>query len=112
MDTICLVDTNAQATVTLLPHAVKARNLWDAFPDAEHHKLANGGETRLVKMTGLDVAGLHRDMVPVLLPDPAMTDPNPPYEAALGMGFLHRCNFIFTPDGKLYAKPNGFWTAA
>ncbi len=112
VDTICLVDTNAQATVTLLPHAVKARNLWDAFPDAEHHKLANGGETRLVKMTGLDVAGLHRDMVPVLLPDPAMTDPNPPYEAALGMGFLHRCNFIFTPDGKLYAKPNGFWTAA
>ncbi len=111
VDTVCLVDTNAPATLTMAPQAVKARNLWDAFPDAEHRRNATS-ELRLVKMTGLDAGGLHLDTAPVLLVDPASPESFPPCDALLGMGFLHRCNWIFTPDGKLYAKPNGFWTAA
>jgi hypothetical protein len=111
VDTLCLIDSFAQPTLTLFPHVVKARNLWDAFPDAEHRKAANGQESRLVKMAGLDAGGLHIATAPVLLADPAMSEPpGLPYDATLGMGFLHRCNWIFTPDGKLYAKPNGFWS--
>ena len=110
VDTVCLVDTAAQASLRLLPHAVKARNLWDAFADAEVHKTSTG-EARLVKMSGFDAGGLHRDTTPVLLTDPATTEDSHDVDALLGMGFLHRCNWIFTPDGKLYAKPNGFWTA-
>lgn len=112
VDTLCLVDSYAQPTVTLLSHAVKARNLWDAYPDAEKRTLANGQALRLAKVKGLDAGGLHLDVAPVLLVDPATTDSIQSYDAMLGMGFMHRCNWIFTPDGKLYAKPNGFWTAA
>ena len=109
-DTVCLIDTAVQPAVVLTPRAVMARNLWDAFPDAESRK-GLSGETRLVKMRGLDVAGLHRDETPVQLSDPTMASgADMPYVAWLGMDFLHRCNWIFTPDGKLYAKPNGFWT--
>ncbi len=111
VDTVCVVDTAVQASLRLLPHTVKARNLWDAFPDAEVHKTSTT-ESRLVKMAGFEAAGLHRDTTPVLLSDPASTEDSPDADALLGMGFLHRCNWIFTPDGKLYAKPNSFWTAA
>jgi len=114
LDAICIVDTMVSQAVTLLPHAVAARNLWDAFPDAEHRKAQNGGEMRLVNMAGLDASGLHLAGTPVLLADPAAAEARAPqpFDAMLGMDFLHRCNWIFTPDGKLYAKPNSFWTAA
>ena len=110
IDTLCLIDTDAQATVTLAPHAVKARNLWDAFPDAEHRRNATA-ELRLAKMKGLDAGGLHLDVAPVLMVDPSSAEPFQGCDALLGMGFMHRCNWIFTPDGKLYAKPNSFWSA-
>ncbi len=111
VDTLCLIDTAAQPTLTLPPHVVKARNLWDAFPDAEHRPTPSGQEMRLAKVKGLDAGGLHLDVTPVLLADPSAPETTvPPYEALLGMGFLHRCNWIFTPDGKLYAKPNSFWS--
>jgi hypothetical protein len=110
VDTVCLVDTATQASLALLPHAVKARNLWDALPVVENHTTP-AGAARLVKMDGFDAGGLHRDTTPVLMSDPAGAEAAP-YDARLGMGFLHRCNWIFTPDGKLYAKPNEFWTAA
>lgn len=108
-DTMCLVDTTTQASLTLPAHTVKARNLWDALPVVENHTTP-AGAARLVRMYGFDVGGLHRDMTPALLSDPAGAD-TAPYDARLGMGFLHRCNWIFTPDGKLYARPNSFWAA-
>jgi len=112
-DTLCLVDSGAQATLTLPPHTVRARNLWDAFPEAEHRTTPGGQALRLAKVKGLDAGGLHLDETPVLMADPQAPEPAvPPYEALLGMGFLHRCNWIFTPDGRLYAKPNSFWSVA
>lgn len=110
VDTSCLIDTSAPPNLTLLPHAVEARHLWDAFPEAKPYK-AGTVDRRLVKMTGLDIGGRNRDMAPVLLVDPSSPESFPPCDAILGMGFLHNYNWTFTPDGKLYAKPNGFWNA-
>jgi len=113
VDLVCLIDTAAQAMLSLPPHVVKTRNLWDAFPDAEHRTTPNGQELRLAKVKGFDAGGLHLDAASVLLADPSAPETvAPPYDALLGMGFLHRCNWIFTPDGKLYAKPNSFWNVA
>lgn len=110
----CLIHTCMQMGVLLPPGTVKAWNLWDAFPDAENRFLTSDTgqreKTRYVKVKGFDLAGLHVDVAPVTMVDPAAS-PSPEwgsFDAVVGMGILHRLNIVFV-GGEMWVKPNSFW---
>ncbi len=112
IDTVCRVDTGHQMGVLLPPQTVSARNLWDAFADAENRTIGAGPgqstKARFVKMKGLDFSGVHIEDVPVTMLDPT-AQPSPSdkvVDAVIGMGVIRRFNIVFDKDGAVWFKPN------
>ncbi len=116
-DMNCLLHTAMPFGVLLPPATVKAWDMWNAFPDAENRVLGGPGnrpdKTRYVKVKSLDFAGLHVDVAPVTMVDPAA--PPLPYadgfDALIGMGIVRRLNIVFI-GGEIWVRPNSFWTDA
>jgi hypothetical protein len=108
----CRIDTDAQMALFLPPQTVKARNLWDRFPDAENRQGRNTEgrviRTRFVKGPEFEIAGFRIAVSPLTLSDPAQLpdgeDRN--VDGVIGMGILRRFNILFDPDGAMWIKPN------
>lgn len=111
-DLDCRIDTNAQMALFLPPQTVKARNLWDRFPDAENRQGRNDEgriiRTRFVKGPEFEIAGVRIAVSPLTLSDPTQLpdgeDRN--VDGVIGMGILRRFNILFDTDGGMWIRQN------
>jgi hypothetical protein len=111
-DLDCRIDTDAQMALFLPPQTVKARNLWDRFPDGENRQTRNNEgrvtRTRFVKGPEFEIAGIRIAVSPLTLSDPTQLpdgeDRN--VDGVIGMGILRRFNILFDTDGGMWIKPN------
>lgn len=115
----CGFDTAGTATVMLPTATVLKRGLWDKFPDAEERQITVNGapvKARIADIKDFELGPFHLDSVQVTLLDPtapaATSNSANIIDGIIGMGFIQRCNWIFLPDGSLYAKANSLFNAS
>ncbi|MFT3995911.1 MAG: retropepsin-like aspartic protease [Asticcacaulis sp.] len=105
------LDTAWGYGLILSPEAVKAHDLWDAFPKAENRLSGDGkGGMKKIRYTGaprLEFGPYRIDPAPLTLNDPAAATEEG-YEGVdgvIGIGVLWRFNMIFA-NGEVWFKPN------